>query len=444
MLAFRNFDYSQQNTTSALEAYHGALKQLDLNTSRTRLVGRRLDWLIDILLRSTEARYRINFHLKRAGYLRNKKAEDAVRASIEGARGVDAARVALVDRTAGSANVSSPNHEPGYVVADALTAHPICSCPCGIRGSICKHIVKVMRMLHKSEPEILQVWGTYRGTTSGDERLAGWLSATSAAAAEPGGAEQGGGEELGGSTSQAGGAEQAGSADQAGGAEHAGGTGTEIQPAAATSGSTAARRVDFRAQCAAGVARMVARLADQPSNGAQWEAAASAVAIMESTVGILTASTNMLAGLQAPAPLPANPLAPAGMSKRRLPSFLENRASRSSSQRCSQPLAIAASQTLQGGSDAASAKPARPVPLQPARQTGVKRARNLAELVAKKLGPKVSQIQGLLPEALPAPPTSGNDLLQQAAQQQPVAGSMMELGDIFDFDLGPLLYDDVQ
>ena len=172
VLAYRNFDYSRQRTTSAIEGYHGAVKQLDLNSERKRLVGRRLDWLINILLTVTEPRYRIKHDHKRAGYVTNRKANVAVRASISTARDVDSGLVSIMDRTTGCAAVSSSEHAPGCIVTGALTAQPLCSCPCGNSGAICKHLVKVMRMLGKSEPEILEIWGTLRGSTYGDRLIA--------------------------------------------------------------------------------------------------------------------------------------------------------------------------------------------------------------------------------------------------------------------------------
>lgn len=433
VLAFRNFNYSHQNTTSAVEGYHGALKQLDLNYDRKRLVGRRLDWLIRILLSVTEERYRVRHQLKRAGYVRNKKAEAAVRASITAAREVDSARVVIVDRATGSADVSSPTHVPGYMVAGALTAHPICSCPCGIRGAICKHLVKVMRVLGKSEPDILQAWGTLRGTDFGDKFVAGWMSAA-APAAEPGSTEQGGGVEHTGGPGLAGGAEQAGSVCQ----RQCGGTQRQLAVTGAGSSAPGRTAAGHEAAIDAAMERMKARLKGQSVS--QWEAAAGAVAALESTVGVLTARTNMFGGSRAPVPLQRNPNGPESMSLLRLKSFVEPRggASRSSSQRSSQPRAAVA--VLEGPSDAASAKRPLPVvPLAPARQARAKKARCLSQQVASQLGPKVGHSQGLpLPEA--PPPVSG--LLQQAAQQQqqqPVAESQVEWGDLFDFALEPLL-----
>ena len=50
VLAYRYFDYSCQGTISAIECYHGALKQPDHYSDRKRLVGDCLDWLLNNLL----------------------------------------------------------------------------------------------------------------------------------------------------------------------------------------------------------------------------------------------------------------------------------------------------------------------------------------------------------------------------------------------------------
>ena len=425
VLAFRNFNYSQQNTTSAIEGYHGALKQLDLNSDRKRLVGRRLDWLITILLSVTAERYRIRHQLKRAGYVRNKKAEEALRASIMAARGVDSARVVIVDSATGSADVSSPDYEPGYMVTDAVTAQPMCSCPCGLRGAICKHIVKVMRVLGKSEPKILLAWGTLRGTHFGDKLIAGWMGAATSAA-EPGSAEQGGG------------AKQAGGADSE---PRCQGGGTQRQlPVTTGAGSSAAGRTAeaHEASIDAAFERVKARLNGQSVS--QWEAAAGAFAAMESRVGVLTARTNMFGGSRAAVPLPKNPNGPDSMSRLRLKSFVESRGtSRSNSQGSSQLGAALAVEALQGPTDAASTKRSLPVvPLAPARQSRAKTTRCFSEQVTRQLGPKSSHSQDLSQlEARPRAPAIG--LLQQAAQQQqqPVVGCKTDCGDLLKWGLRP-------
>ena len=408
VLAFRNLNYSQQNTTSAIEGYHGALKQLDLNSSRKRLVGRRLDWLVEILLTVTEARYRIRHQHHRAGYVRNTKAIAAVTATIEAARSVEWARVTLVDSATGSADVSSPTFAPGYMVTDALTANPMCSCPCGVRGAICKHIVTVLRVLGKKETHILKAWGTLRGTNAGDKLVAGWTAAATPAAG-------------GGGTGQGGGAEQAGGAAIV--PRRPGGGNQRQLAVTAGAGSTAAGLTTEAnaARIEASYGRIMASLQGQPAS--QWEAAADSMAAAESRVGVLTACSNMFSRDSA-APLPKNPNGPEGMSMLRLKSFVESGgASRSSSQR----------------SGAASAKRLLPVvALAPAKQPRASKSRSLGEHVATSRATCIaSHSQSLLLlEARPCAPAVG--LLHQAAQlQPPVAESQVHLGDLAKWGLAP-------
>lgn len=423
MLAFRNFNYSQQKTTSSVEGYHGALKLLDLNYDRKRMGGRRLDWLIAILLTVTELRYRTQHQLKRQGYVRNKKAEGAVRASIMAAREIDSARVVIIDRAIGSADVSSPSHGPGYMVANALSAHPMCSCPCGVGGATCKHIVKVLRVLGKSEPDIFEAWGSLRGSDFGDKLIAGWLAAAASPAAEPGG------------TKLAAGGEQAGSYASVPQRRR---EAAQRQLVGTGTGSSAAGRTaeSYEASIDATFERIKARLKGQSVS--QWEAAADAFAALESTVGVFTARTNVFGGSHAPAPLPRNPHAPDNMSLLRLKSFVEPRgATRSTSLRSTQPRAAVAVQAPQGPPDAASAKRQLPlvVPLATARQPQ-KKARCFSEQVVKQLGLKIGHSQGL--PLLEAPPLVSG-ILQQAVQQPALAGNHMEWAaeDIFNFDFGP-------
>ena len=406
VLAFRNFNYSQQNTTSAVEGYHGALKQLDLKSARKRLVSRRLDWLIQILLSETEQRYRIRQLLKRQGYVRNSKAEAAVRVSILAAQKVDSARVRVLDSATGRADVSSPTHI-GYMVDGALTAHPMCSCPPGLGGAICKHIVKVMVVLGKGETDILLAWGVLRGSDSGDRMIAAWMAAAAAPAAEPGG------------TVPAVGGEQAGS-DASLGQRQCGGTQRQLTLTGDGSSAPVRTAADYDASFDACIQHVKATLIGQPVSTREF--AAGLAAVLQSRVSTVSARAEVFGGSRAPVlPLPANPSAPAGMSRLRLPSFVENRgASRHRSQTSSQPRTAVAVQVLQAATNGAGAKRPLPiVPLEPARQPRARRPRSLAELVDKRF-PRAGHSQGLpLQEA----PPRASGLLQQAAQQQSVASS---------------------
>ena len=426
MLAFRSCNHSEQNTTSAIEGYHGALKLLDLNSERKRLVGRRLDWLIAVLLFTTEPRYRTQSEqLKRKGFVPNIKAEAAVEASIKASREVAEERV-LMQRESSQpvtdrAAVSSPNWAPGYVVTGALTAQPRCSCPAGMKGSICKHMVKVMLMLGKTEREVLKVWGTLRGTAPGDALLTGhrWTGAA-APEAEHSGAEQAGG-----------------SAEQGGGAVHPlrrrGGTSStalQVLPSsqqrqlAAPSASECRApvcRVDLLKAVKAIHAAMLAKLEGESATSSVMQAAVAESRKALSAVSVLQARTNtaMFPAAAAPAALEPNAAAPVGMGLGRLPSRIEGKRRGGGRGKSKQALQLG----MDGG-QAAVEGTKRARPLQGLRQTGPKKPRSLAELAARKLAVKDSSSQPLLLLCAP-PPASHRELLQQAAQQ-PAAGGYLE------------------
>ena len=118
----------------------------------------------------------------------------------------------------------------------------------------------------------------------------------------------------------------------------------------------------------------------------------------------------------------------------RLPSFLERGASRSKSQRCSQPQATV--QALAEHTDALAKRPL-PVPLQPARGRVAKKPRCFGELVAKVNGLQVTGASGApgMPLFLAPPPAPCDALLQQSAPRQPLVVS--QAGIIFEWGLGP-------
>ena len=168
---------------------------------------------------------------------------------------------------------------PGYVVTGALTAQPHCDCPAAVGGSVCKHIVKVMLMLHKTEREVLKAWGTLRGTAPGDALIASWTAAPPVAEhAGSGNAQQA----CGGAEQQAG-----GGAEHISRAEHplAGRTNStalqrgsqQRQPAAppASGGSALVCRVDSSMVLRANLTALLAQLEGEPVSGSIMQAAAA-------------------------------------------------------------------------------------------------------------------------------------------------------------------------
>ena len=78
---FRTFNTANQDTTSAVEGYHAALKYR-LNNIKKLLVGRRIDWLINVLTHFVLIYFQQSVAKKLSGFARNIKLERAVEAAI--------------------------------------------------------------------------------------------------------------------------------------------------------------------------------------------------------------------------------------------------------------------------------------------------------------------------------------------------------------------------
>jgi hypothetical protein len=70
-----------QDTNMAIESYHGNMKAI-LKASKGRLVGRRMDWLIDELTHDVIMKYKYNQYLKESGFISNKKVERLIINSV--------------------------------------------------------------------------------------------------------------------------------------------------------------------------------------------------------------------------------------------------------------------------------------------------------------------------------------------------------------------------
>lgn len=75
MVAFRNIDHANQDTNAAIEGYHGALKSR-MGQHKSRLLGRRLDWLVDILMGEVLEHYKMLAYRKAHGLQLNCRQEE--------------------------------------------------------------------------------------------------------------------------------------------------------------------------------------------------------------------------------------------------------------------------------------------------------------------------------------------------------------------------------
>ncbi len=70
MVAFRNIDHANQDTNAAIEGYHGALKSR-MGQHKSRLLGRRLDLLVDILMGEVLEHYKMLAYRRAHGFQLN-------------------------------------------------------------------------------------------------------------------------------------------------------------------------------------------------------------------------------------------------------------------------------------------------------------------------------------------------------------------------------------
>ena len=147
-IATRNLRHVGQNTNAGLEAYHANLKKI-MFMEKHRLLGRRLDWCIDSLITKVHSHYWYHCVLKGNGFIRNINQEVIIASVIQEAfvilddhvclypDGDDVALVMSADDISSVWTVHSPN-----------SSFAQCDCPIFLQGMMCKHVMKVFRMIN--------------------------------------------------------------------------------------------------------------------------------------------------------------------------------------------------------------------------------------------------------------------------------------------------------
>ena len=240
------------------EAFHSSHKA-QIDSVRNRLQNRRADWQYGQLISLAEPRFRRRHTLQSLGSVCNRKRELLMQASISAASGISDSSVWGLDASEGLAWVaSSSSAAVSYSVEGALTSAPRCSCPQGLQGSHCKHIVKVQLMLGLTESKVYTIWGTLHGSAAAAEMLAEMEGRQSAAA------YLGPGE-----------AALAVVVDTAARAERA------MQPATQQRGTA---RVNYQQRSEQDLQLISDLLAGQPPTGPVWQQASEAIARVRSVV----------------------------------------------------------------------------------------------------------------------------------------------------------------
>jgi hypothetical protein len=148
--AARRIPHAGQNTNAALESYHSNLKRI-LNSSKERLVGRRMDWLIYHLMGDVVTHYWYGVQCKAFGFIRNTKQEGIIVKTIIRANVIPDTNV-FIRLDENVAYVGSINNRPKvWTIRYPDSEWAQCNCPIAQEGIMCKHTVKVFKMLH---PEV--------------------------------------------------------------------------------------------------------------------------------------------------------------------------------------------------------------------------------------------------------------------------------------------------
>ena len=169
LTGMRNIPHAGQDTTAAIESYHGNMKAV-LRQSRGKLVGRRVDWLIHQLTGDVINRYDYMQFRKENGFVTNKKGRSLMLSALTQSQKIPDSNVRLPASEGEPAFVrSSKRSHLEYAVYNPCTEWAVCECVHSQKGNICKHQLKVLRMTRPdiAEGNIARYLGSLRGTAQG-------------------------------------------------------------------------------------------------------------------------------------------------------------------------------------------------------------------------------------------------------------------------------------
>ena len=166
----RNFPHCGQDTNAAIESYHANLKSI-LRESRQKLNGRRMDWLVFHLIGDILTHYWYGVQCKLYGFVKNRKLEGIVAGAVLRTREIPDNYVFMYPDEKDVALVISVNNYPAvWTVTCPNSTWAQCDCPMGMRGNICKHQVKVFKLLYPKVEDafIIRHAGTLKDTMEGE------------------------------------------------------------------------------------------------------------------------------------------------------------------------------------------------------------------------------------------------------------------------------------
>jgi hypothetical protein len=151
-----------------VESYHATLKAI-LRSSRQKFDGRRVDWLIYHLLKDVLIHYWYAVQCKIYGFIKNGKAEGIVANAVIRTLEIPDEHVSILEEVNVAYVASQTNFLTIWVVTSPNSDWAHCNCPLGMRGNMCKHAIKVFRMINTDVlgSNIIRYACTLRGTIAG-------------------------------------------------------------------------------------------------------------------------------------------------------------------------------------------------------------------------------------------------------------------------------------
>ena len=169
VVGYRKLPYVGQDTNAAIEGYHSTLKAT-LKLGKCRMLGHRMDWLIHELTGEVLTYFWYQCLRKRFGFVINKPQEYIVVGMLMKACNIPDRNVTLSTEEGAPTIVRSCNKPHMlYTIFNLGSEWACCTCSQANRGYICKHKLKVLRMLKPDveEGSIVRLYGLLKGIVHG-------------------------------------------------------------------------------------------------------------------------------------------------------------------------------------------------------------------------------------------------------------------------------------
>ena len=169
VVGYRELPYTGQDTNAAIEGYQSTLKAT-LKAAKCRMLGRRVDRLVHELTGEVLTHFWYQNLRKHFGFVINKRQEQIVIQTLLKARNIPDSNVALrIEEGAPAMLCSCTKPNVVYTVFNPTSEWAFCTCSQANRGYICKHKLKVFRMLRPNvqEGSIARLCGSLQGTVHG-------------------------------------------------------------------------------------------------------------------------------------------------------------------------------------------------------------------------------------------------------------------------------------